>query len=69
MVSMRFLAQVSAGLLGLSETKEFPLFPIIITPATATKAVSSNDTNGVQVFTQMPKVLKISDLSKAYMVR
>lgn len=69
MVSMRFLAKVSAGLLGLSETKEFPLFPILITPATATTAVSSNDTNGVQVFTQMPKVLKISDFSKAYMVR
>lgn len=69
MVSMRFLAKVSAGLLGLSETEEFPLFPMSITPATATKAVSSNDTNGVQVFTQMPKVLKISDFSKAYMIR
>lgn len=46
-----------------------PTFPITVTPAAATKAVSVKEAKGVQSFAKMPKVLKMADFEKAYMIR
>lgn len=53
----------------VTSTQAWPTFPLTVTPVAETKTMSAANEKGVQSFTQMPRVKKVSDLNKAFMIR